>query len=308
MRIYPSDWYFSLFLVIPHLLFALLGTSSLALPMLLTLVILEPLRMGRWRLRLPTSMSRFSFYCALLLGFSLFFYGGLSNSSEVYLQKAIPSVLLFLLLVSVIRFRLYLIRRESLVNALVLLNTLIVVDLLVGEQLYPSRLKAVFPFTEISHFALSYSAVSIAALPLVSRSVKAVVLAIGGLLLLTHPSVTFGVAFALILIGVGKSLSLQARLALPVISLGLLMSVVGNSYFLERLTLNDANLSSLVYLAGLQSASAGVLQFGIGFGFQGMGINQVSEIGLFLCSVHGFCANNFDGGFMAAKMIDRSGL
>jgi hypothetical protein len=91
--------------------------------------------------------------------------------------------------------------------------------------------------------------------------------------------------------------------------------VLKYDYFYDRVLFWDAqsskNLSSLVYLQGIQDAHYSFVSTkGLGLGFQQLGTQKLSEAGLILQELlnNNTGLNRQDGGFTAAKIIAELGL
>jgi len=172
--------------------------------------------------------------------------------------------------------------------------------------------KAILYFREPSHFAVAIPPFIFYTI-LTSRGFTSI--GISMLLLLESivlENFTLLIVFLLtvLILLVRVSLSLYAKACL-VLLLSLIISttLLSEAYFFERFTLDRTNLSSLVYLRGLEAASSSLSRppF-IGFGFQMMGsrapitlaVEQLDEF-----DVEYLNAN--DGGFVAAKFVAEFG-
>jgi hypothetical protein len=173
--------------------------------------------------------------------------------------------------------------------------------------------KATFPFTEVSHFALAFLPV------LIYRAVQA------------PPRHKSWWVLASLLIGLAlQSLSLLAGsllvaaacrrwlllvLAVPA-AVAVLFSLpagLGLDYYLNRLDFSGdvANLSNLVYVQGWQlMLESWTLSSGWGLGFQQLGTHQtqVSSAQLIRTITGGVDTNVMDGGFVLSKLVSEFGF
>jgi hypothetical protein len=113
--------------------------------------------------------------------------------------------------------------------------------------------------------------------------------------------------FALLRLGFGLS---QLFVALLVGSFAAVPFVLQSAYLAPRITLSNDNLSSLVYLRGLESAQAALKEppfFGVGFQMMGSRTNETNAT-LLLEELNQADLNANDGGFVAAKLVTEFGV
>ena len=179
--------------------------------------------------------------------------------------------------------------------------------------------KAVFPFSEESHFALALGILAIA-YSFVGKQKWNIFIWLNMLLLsFLYPSLTLLVfTIMMILVFVLKSKSSIFKFTLFIL-LPLSLVVIGYfinhmEYFSSRLSFEDSkNLTTLVWLQGWQLAYLNFIDTnGIGLGFQMLGksITVYGNITHIMSSLlgGGGALNTEDGGFLAAKIIAEFGF
>lgn len=167
--------------------------------------------------------------------------------------------------------------------------------------------KPVFPFTEPSHFALSFTPLLMycAANSIGSRRFLVLMLGVIAAALLQNLTLIMGcllVAFVCLRI-------------LPLVMLLLVVVAVATqvdlSYYVVRLNFSDdtQNLSSLVYIQGWQLLDDALRRsHGWGLGFQQLGVMGVtSSISDVILALAGDYMNILDGGFTFAKLVSEFG-
>ena len=177
--------------------------------------------------------------------------------------------------------------------------------------------KAVFPFSEQSHYALAVGMVSVAIVSISAPWVAGLIVLNLFLLSFVLPSLTM-LLFAII------ALVVMAFRLRPIFALFLLFvlgsvfgvglaSLLGNvEYFASRLDFRNLdNLTLLVWIQGWELAVTNFLATsGFGIGFQGLGgpSTRLSEISFAIYDRYGAMFNIDDGGFLAAKLIAEFGV
>jgi len=168
--------------------------------------------------------------------------------------------------------------------------------------------KPVFPFTEPSHFALSFLPVFMYACVRLNGRAKVAVL-LGGLFMgWSLESLTLIVGWLLVaFICVRKS-----SIALMLAALALLGTQLDLSYYLDRLDFGgDAqNVSALVYVQGWQLVVESLGESsGWGLGLQQLGVqgSHVEAADLIFATL-GESSNLLDGGFTFAKLVSEFGV
>ena len=167
--------------------------------------------------------------------------------------------------------------------------------------------KPIFPFTEPSHFALSFAPIFVFAGVRARLRYKAIWIAAGLLIAIILQS--FSMVFAVF---VGALISLPIRqLLVSGVAVFAASQFVDLQHFQDRLDLSDntRNLSSLVYSQGWEIARESLQRswgWGIGFMQQGYIPTNVSTANLINLLV-GSDINLKDGGFTAAKLISEFG-
>jgi len=292
-----------------QILFFYTGASSFASVLLLSTLLFELPHLSTKSFWNVYKLPRAFILTSLILIFPSILIA-ISTQNEVFVKKFILSYLIFIFLLSIYYSRKYMISYNSLRIYVFFMNLIMVVNFTgLGSLLYTFKVKQIFPFTEVSHFAIFYIIPAIFILPTYSLRNKLLTLAILSITLLQNNSVTL-LAVIMLLSFMMFDISKLAKCLLIVLVLGACLFWINQlSYFTQRLAINSTseNLSALVYLAGLQSVQAALLEAPFGFGFQGLGIMHTSEISRFLCSKHYFCANMYDGGSMFAKVASEFG-
>jgi hypothetical protein len=178
---------------------------------------------------------------------------------------------------------------------------------------YSKYAKAIFPFAEPSHYAITMAPFYI--FYITEKKVKGVIvtilLLIAGLIL---PSLILLVLSGLMLSMV--VLKSKYRLILLVITVTLLFFVIMLTldkigYFTERLIIasSSKNLSALVYLQGWEESFNALIDTkGVGLGFQNLGKQSPGIIAEKINILAGKYKNRSDGGFLAAKLIGEFGI
>lgn len=175
-----------------------------------------------------------------------------------------------------------------------------------------AQLKPMFPFTEPSHFALTFTPFLIDACARSRSFGRLGWLAIAVIIatLMQSLSLLVGVALAALVCLNARELGIAGLLVLLVA--GLFLSGVDLTYYTDRLDLSEdsGNLSSLVYLQGwdlMQESLARTSGFGIGFMQLGYLPTNVPTADL-IYRLAGNDLNLRDGSFTAAKLISELGV
>ncbi|MEI6828818.1 MAG: hypothetical protein WCK64_03060 [Synechococcaceae cyanobacterium ELA445] len=172
--------------------------------------------------------------------------------------------------------------------------------------------KSILYFSEPSHFALAISPFVLYVIMTSDVVLSHFILLMILVLSLALENVTLLLVFLLtaliLLVRVGRGVYIRALfLALLAVAIGI--TALSQQYFLDRLTLDRTNLSSLVYLRGIEAAGATLSRppF-IGVGFQMMASR--APVTLAVEQLDAFdqgTLNANDGGFVAAKIITEFG-
>lgn len=171
-----------------------------------------------------------------------------------------------------------------------------------------------FPFSEASHYALFFGPFSIAFHILTqNKFIKLFIilfLLFAGVL---FPNTTILVYAFLIFLCYIK-FNTKSIVLFSIGSIIFIYLIYNNEYFYQHVFFaseqSSSNLSSLVYLQGVQDAYFSfVSTYGFGLGFQQLGTQQPSEAGLTIQYLMGNNTglNRQDGGFTAAKIIAELG-
>lgn len=171
----------------------------------------------------------------------------------------------------------------------------------------------VFPFSEPSHYALSYAQVACISLPFFKKMGRWILILFSFFLALALPNTTLLVASTLLLALVVPFSGLVIIIFLLIASAFLLnTSALPESfnYFSSRLTDDSTdNLSRLVYIQGWESLySAAYTSNGIGIGFQNLGNEAPGETAGIIEMLAGNSLNRADGSFLLAKIGGEFGI
>lgn len=168
--------------------------------------------------------------------------------------------------------------------------------------------KTVFPFTEPSHYALAMAPF------IIYLAVRANVLARYGVLLTTLALALLLQNLSLLVCGLLAALIRADRVVvLPLLAASpLAANYIDLSYFTDRLDFSygTTNLSTLVYLQGLELAEGGLRTTNLwGIGYQQLGVVELNSATTNLIyRLLRDDLNLFDGGFTGAKLVAELGL
>lgn len=166
----------------------------------------------------------------------------------------------------------------------------------------------VFPFTEPSHYALTF--VPFLLFVCTNRKIAARLLILLSALAIAYLLESLSLVVGVILVGL-------ITLPIPYLAAGaaafaVMVSALDITYFTDRLDLSysSSNLSVLVYLQGWELASDSVARTsGWGIGFQQLGFGQInSPTSDVIRRLAGNDANLKDGGFTLAKVTSEFGV
>ena len=168
--------------------------------------------------------------------------------------------------------------------------------------------KPMFPFSEISHFALIFSPFFIFVCTTSHPSMRFLLLSLVMTLALVLQNLTL---LSLVVLAALVTIRLVYFFMLTTLSV-VTLKAVDLSYFLSRLDFNDysENLSALVYLQGWQLMGDSLARtYGMGLGFQQLGVNTgLSSASIQIESLIGGSLNTMDGGFALSKLVSEFGL
>lgn len=292
-----------------QILFFYANTSSFAIVLLLSTLLFELPHLSSRKFWNVYKLPRAFILVSLIIIIPSILIA-ISTENEIFTKKFILSYLIFMFLLSIYYSRRYITSYNSMRIYVFFMNLIMVINFTgLGSLFYIFKPKQIFPFTEVSHFAIFYIIPAIFILPTYRLRSKFLTLFILLITLVQNESVTL-LAVIIILFVMMFNVSRLVKSLLIVSILGVLFFyIIELTYFASRLqiTSSSKNLSVLVYLSGLQSVQAALLEAPFGFGVQGLGIIHVSEIANFLCLEHYFCANKYDGGFTFAKIVSEFG-
>ncbi|MGD9570176.1 MAG: hypothetical protein AB7V48_18010 [Sedimentibacter sp.] len=310
--------------LLPSFLFVALSLSSLT-PGLVVAAMIVLVFNAKYLTSYKVKLSDLCIYftiCLIILIASLFKLLALNIYKPAFSLFAI-----FLIFLSIIAFSEFL----KNIPLLVILNTVYVfllilifigwVKLFATPELlnYGLHSKAVFPFSEESHYALILGQLSIFYV-LCNNSNKNYLIILNDLILsLIFPSLLLIVfamlmIFSVIVIKGNNVARIIINISLALFSISLLLLMIDTNYFLTRLIIVDTNnLTTLVFLQGWELAYLNLIATnGIGLGFQSLGGSQ-TIYGYFSDLISKITENNIifnasDGGFLVAKIIAEFGF
>ncbi|MGM3161083.1 hypothetical protein ACS25C_09885 [Dickeya undicola] len=182
---------------------------------------------------------------------------------------------------------------------------------------YAAKPKAVFPFSEESHYALTVGIFVCASGILMKNRERVVLLANMLLQALIFPSLTLLVfcMMAIFIFWMARRITLMLTIIVVLVAAVYVMltyfsDLPAIAYFGSRLTISDDtdNLTTLVFLQGLDDAKNALLEsHGLGLGLQMAGTNGVGQYGYVIQSLAGSDFNRNDGGFLASKIVSEFG-
>lgn len=165
----------------------------------------------------------------------------------------------------------------------------------------------VFPFTEPSHYALTFTPILLFAC--VSRGLAFRLAALMSALAIAYLLQSLSLIVGIVLVGL-VTLPLP-YLAVAGVALSIAIGILDVTYFTDRLDLNydSGNLSVLVYLQGWELATDSIARTsGWGIGFQQLGFGPInSPTADVILRLAGNDTNLKDGGFTLAKATSEFG-
>jgi hypothetical protein len=242
------------------------------------------------RYMIPVNTGRFASSLVLLLGMILaaqFVAQWLVELPDMVLQRALHWLRIGMVLVAVLSI-LHLEPRRF--------------DLSVPE-------KAIFPFTEHSHFALVFTPLLLDGCVRARGWRRSALLVVGLLIALLLQNLTTLIGFALV-----------ALITAPLWQIVILMIVIAGAalgmdltYYLSRLDLSadTTNLSALVYIQGYEfMIDSFDLTSGWGMGFQQLSVIPMKSLAsnVIYAILRGDSLNVYDGGFGVSKIVSEFGI
>jgi len=224
--------------------------------------------------------------------------------------------LAILLIVIVTSFLMYCIVNQlsengTVVSINIIATIFVVIAVLSYAQIQPVQSefsKPIFPFSEPSHYALSFAPFLIFICVRSGIRVRIALLLLFFIIAYLLESLSLVVA-----VGLAAVCSLSGSLLVIGLSTVILvLSQLDVSYFTDRLDFSEhsGNLSTLVYLQGVELINAGLTaSSGWGIGFQQLGVTPLNvPTTELIYRILRDEANLRDGGFLAAKLIAEMGL
>lgn len=288
--------------------FTLGNFSSFAIPIFIALAISEMpyiVKVNNWNsLKLP----RLIIYIFLFFTITAAIFS-FSYQSEDYLDKFLISGILFLIIFTVFYSRGSMYDFTSVKNLVVVMHFFILIDICqLDNFVYGHLQKSVFPFSEISHFAVMYSIPAMLVVP--SYSVKGKFFTLFLLCIAFYLNTSLTMLIVIILVfSASFRLSGLSGFCFLLVGITSLYFIFKLPYFMDRVLISGSsdNLSVLVYYSGLEAVWSAITDAPIGYGFQGLGVVFTSETALEICDKFGFCANRYDGSFLLAKIVAEFG-
>lgn len=306
----------------PSLAMGLFGTSSMAAGSLVVSLLYVCIFIASWRHASP-SKSLAPWVVVVFFGTGiLYFHGACSffSHSAFDVARFWQSHLLLLLYGLGAYFLFILARRVSAEQAdrsIKFVFWTLILSAMAGLARFSpffseAAFKSVLFYGEPSHFALNF-------LPLLLYMVvrnpgrKRLALLSGSLLLfLMLENLTLLVGFAMILCMTVRPRRLLQQLLLLMLVVFLALQFTALDYYVERLDLSSgaSNLSSLVYMSGLERAYLNLVETsGLGVGFQQFGIvGSIGDAQESITMLTGDELNLRDGGWVASKFIGEFGI
>ncbi len=182
---------------------------------------------------------------------------------------------------------------------------------------YAAKPKAVFPFSEESHYALTVGIFVCASGILMKNRERMILMANLLLQALIFPSLTLLVfcMMAIFVFWMSRRITLMLTIIVVLVAAVYVMltyfsDLPAIAYFGSRLAINDDtdNLTTLVFLQGVDDAKNALLESHyLGLGLQMAGTNSVGKYGYIIQSLAGNDFNRTDGGFLASKIVSEFG-
>lgn len=305
---------FLLFLFIPSFLQVALNISSMALGfsfcILLILLLFKNKLVLSTFLNLTVMLFSFHFFITMII------FNDHSN------EKNILSFLLIILCLyatNIFSLKFIKIDNDSLLyflrNICFILLLLVVFSLFYNIQFlgYDKYPKSVFPFSEPGHFALNIGAIflfvgiysTLYIRLILFFALLCVAIFLPSLLLLI---ISFVLLFFYFLTNIKRLIIVGIMFFIFIF---ILLNNYDFSYFTDRLNFNSENnnLTALVYLQGWEDTIISFKEtYGLGLGFQNMGIQSPGKYAEIIYSITGMYKNRTDGGCLANKVISELGV
>lgn len=180
---------------------------------------------------------------------------------------------------------------------------------ILGYDAYP---KAIFPFSEPSHYAIAFSGFFVFSSVCCGKKIGLLIVSMLAILGALLPSVSLLVICCVVLVlRFSSPLMAVVGAVLLFICVPILSQFVDISYFSDRLVLGDSaeNLSGLVYMQGWEEAWRALSDTnGIGVGFQNSTSMSYGDAAEKIYGILGTYKNREDLGFLVAKMTVELGL
>ncbi|MGE4500913.1 MAG: hypothetical protein AB7C96_11250 [Hydrogenovibrio sp.] len=298
---------------LPSFFFVVLNFSSLAIGLIVILFFLLPFYLDNFFSERLVLLFVIAFMLVLFSSVYAYFYTG--NLKAVISAFVIFIILLFLLLISEELGRLAfgeIYNTVFGVYLVLLLFGLLSLVYTIPIPLYLDRPKAVFPFSEESHYGLALGMLSITLVSVSHLKHSLFILISLIFFALIFPSLTllvFGmIAFFIV--------SLRVRFGVLLFLALVLVALVGMfqiPYFYERLDFSEENrnLTFLVFAQGVMIIYESLTNLNFfGHGFQSLGLNGLGS-NVFteqIIAVTGKPMNLQDGGFLFAKIFFEFGV
>ncbi|WP_020411338.1 hypothetical protein [Microbulbifer variabilis] len=304
-------------IMVPSLIYVSLAASSMAVGILVVCaVIVVAVR----KLYFPIGFINLSFlFFFTAFAFHVAYFcvqGGLN------LKHAFSVLLLLLMFFSAGLFSMKIkgMRDEELVSGLKSLSVVVVffgaasIVFSVDFLGYGKYAKAIFPFAEPSHYAITVGGILLASGFYLTPAVRVGLVLSMLLFSVLYPSMLLLLLTLVMLFSyyVHSFLRFSLVLSLVVVLASLVyFSGADISYYTDRLKFDDStsNLTALVYMQGWEDAYRALVDTNwIGQGFQNMGSLDPGMYGERIFQILGKYKNREDGGFLAAKIVGEFGV
>ena len=292
-----------------QLLFHYGSFSSFAVPMLIATICFELpylMRISFWKVYKLPKLIMFIFLFAVIQSTCIAIF----LQDPVYARKILLSSILLLTIFMISYSHQSMHAFPALKNFIFVMHIFVVIDIIgIGDLIYGNRAKPLFPFTEVSHFAVMYCIPVLIVFPSYNLRKKLFTICLlCGALYLNLSATLLAVILLIIVSSIGFK-GIFNFFALCIAFSVFTYFILTNPYFYDRFLISQSssNLSVLTYFSGLEAAFSALISAPLGYGFQGLGLVYTSGVADELCRVHAFCANKYDGGFFFAKLVSEFG-
>jgi hypothetical protein len=303
--------------VVPSFLFVYLNLSSLALGLTLSAFILyfyDFNYISSHRFRKTEKILLWFVFCLLVCYGCLGLF--LTGANKPFFSLII--IICFILPFSIYK-RLSLVDYNSMYSVFVVLTFLLAIfgwysvffDVKVMN--YGTLNRGVFPFSEPSHYALSFGVLAVSLVSVSSNLISIILILNCFVFALAYPSLVFlFFSFLGTLLFVLRFNFIFRFSIFLICALVFLCVIIKNEHFVSRVDFASlTNLSVLVWVQGWELAFVNFLDtHGVGLGFNSLGLpgTVFSTSTEKIYNLYKFNSNIYDGGFLASKLIAEFGF